>query len=712
MERDTIADLHVAIVGAGIGGLALAMALHKKNVRFTLYEEAKQYSAVGAGIGLGPNGLRALDLIEPGCRELYEKACVGNKPEDAQNVFFEGMLLEEGLGKGEKWFGQSSWGHPDFTRKSAHRKELLDIMTSFIPIDNVKFSKSLVNISKQEHKVELTFADGEMASASVLLGSDGVKSIVRAYVLAPSHPHQVAPVYADAYCYRAVIPMSEAEEILGDLTDVAKFYFGDKRSAVTYRISGGEEFNFLLCIADDNGWKSIDAVTEKVTHEVMMSDFENRGIDQRFLRLLAKAPPIRWGLFHHLHTSTYTSERVALLGDSAHASLPFQAAGAAQGVEDALILSNLLATISSTIDKGAPADPYIRAALHAYDSVRRPRAQKQLEQSAELGRMMFFQDPETGSDMYKILPLLQQGRFEWLWFLDMDAEWMMDTTMPANVESYTHFLRRDSLYDEVKPYSLRYTAPDGFPRANILLDRHNISIRDVRTQKQHLSLEENGCFIWDFTTSLGYSKFDDESAIKGVYLPEVSRALCQLLGAAKVQIFEHTVRKRHCDFPISTGEPYDFNQPTSIAHVDTTIQWCHAMAQQLNPEDTNITKGRIQCINVWKPLRGPVEDWPLALCEPSTIQAASDLEPCDLVYPDYVVENRQVYHSPEQKWFYLGEQREDEAWVFLQTDTERTAWTVAHTSFPMPNAPSGVLPRESIEARALVYYYNSNGAST
>jgi 2-polyprenyl-6-methoxyphenol hydroxylase-like FAD-dependent oxidoreductase len=112
-------------------------------------------------------------------------------------------------------------------------------MTSFIPIENVKFSKRLTKIEQHPDKVVLTFADGESAEASILAGADGIKSTVRSHVLSQSHPEQVAPVYAGAYCYRAVIPMSEAEAILGDLTDVAKFYFGYKRSAVTYRITGG-----------------------------------------------------------------------------------------------------------------------------------------------------------------------------------------------------------------------------------------------------------------------------------------------------------------------------------------------------------------------------------------------------------------------------------------------------------------------------------------
>jgi salicylate hydroxylase len=113
-------------------------------------------------------------------------------------------------------------------------------MTSFIPIENVKFSKRLTEIKQHSDKVQLKFADGDVAEASVLAGADGIQSSVRKHVLEPVYPSQVKPVYADAYCYRAVIPISEANEIMGDLTDVAKFYFGHDRSAVSYRITGGK----------------------------------------------------------------------------------------------------------------------------------------------------------------------------------------------------------------------------------------------------------------------------------------------------------------------------------------------------------------------------------------------------------------------------------------------------------------------------------------
>jgi len=183
-----------------------------------------------------------------------------------------------------------------------------------------------------------------------------------------------------------------------------------------------QEFNFLLCKVDDDGWKMNNAVTERVSYETMMGDFQGKGVDERCRQLLTLCQPIKWGFFHHLHTSTYYRDRVALLGDSAHASLPFQAAGAAQGVEDAWVLSSIIVELAKSSRSAASLGPEITAGLAAYDSVRRPRAQLQLEQAAEVGRMIFFQHEEAGSDMYKILPRLQQGHFNWLWFHDIDAD--------------------------------------------------------------------------------------------------------------------------------------------------------------------------------------------------------------------------------------------------------------------------------------------------
>ena len=163
-------------------------------------------------------------------------------------------------------------------------------------------------------------------------------------------------------------------------------------------------------------------MTQKVSPETMLSDFEYRGIDDRFLQLLKKAQPIKWGLFHHRSTSTYYRGRVVLLGDSAHASLPFQAAGAGQGLEDALVLSNVLDRIFSGAEKDQPLEKYISAGFAGYDSVRRPRAQRQLERAHEMSLMLYFQHPETGTSMERVLEKLQNGWLDWLWFRELEAD--------------------------------------------------------------------------------------------------------------------------------------------------------------------------------------------------------------------------------------------------------------------------------------------------
>ena len=182
-----------------------------------------------------------------------------------------------------------------------------------------------------------------------------------------------------------------------------------------------QEFNYLLCVSSPHPWTLPNAVTEKVSHKEMMEDFSDPSIDERFRSLLEKCPPIRWGLFHHPKTSSYYRDRVVLLGDSAHASLPFQAAGAAQGLEDALVLSNVIAGLLAV---GEMDDAGVERGLEAYDAVRRPRAQKQIEQSEEVMRMLFFQglEGEEGREMHEVLPRLQEGRFEWLWFHDVEGD--------------------------------------------------------------------------------------------------------------------------------------------------------------------------------------------------------------------------------------------------------------------------------------------------
>lgn len=168
--------------------------------------------------------------------------------------------------------------------------------------------------------------------------------------------------------------------------------------------------------------------------------------------------------------------------------------------------------------------------------------------------------------------------------------------LSKTVHSTVNFLQRDARYAAEKPYSLRFTPPDAFPRANIKLENHSISIKDIRTRPEPFTFQANGFQILPFKSQMQYTDFENDEIVKRIYLREAADLLLRFLGAQKVQIFEHTVRKRHTEFPISTGEAYRWNQPTSIAHVDTTTQWAVDMARQLNPGNEEIGRHRIQCV--------------------------------------------------------------------------------------------------------------------
>lgn len=166
----------------------------------------------------------------------------------------------------------------------------------------------------------------------------------------------------------------------------------------------------------------------------------------------------------------------------------------------------------------------------------------------------------------------------------------------GTINSDAHFLQRAALYNCEKPYSLRFTPPASFPRANIELEKHSIRIQDVRSRDAPFTFSEHGFQILSITSRMAYSDFDNDDIVKRVYLREAANLLRAFLGAQKVQVFEHTVRKRHEEFPISTGEAYRWNQPTSIAHVDTTTRWAIDMAKHLNPTMKNIGEHRVQCV--------------------------------------------------------------------------------------------------------------------
>jgi hypothetical protein len=147
-------------------------------------------------------------------------------------------------------------------------------------------------------------------------------------------------------------------------------------------------------------------------------------------------------------------------------------------------------------------------------------------------------------------------------------------------------------------------------------------------------------------------------------------------------------------------------QPASRVHVDHTAKSGPQRVRDLLADEAEeLLRGRVQVINLWRPIRGPLRDAPLAVCDARSV-APEDLVPSDLIYPNRIGETYSVTYRPSHRWFYFPEMRADEALLLKCYDsrTDGRARFAPHTAFTDPTTPADTPPRESIELRTLVFH--------
>jgi len=256
-----------------------------------------------------------------------------------------------------------------------------------------------------------------------------------------------------------------------------------------------------------------------------------------------------------------------------------------------------------------------------------------------------------------------------------------------------------------KPYHMMYGDGEDFARTNITRAWLDTDIHDVRGREAALDFWQHGVAIRQLQSKMQYDDFDIDAKIRNIYFRELEDYLRQYLNAREVRFFRYGIRKRHAEFPVSTGKAYEFAQPTSIAHVDATIDsTVSEIMAQFGNGCHEITGRRFLWVNVWRPLRGPCNDWPLCFCDASSVESV-DAEATDMVYPEYFTENVSLRFNQHHRWYYLSDHQPNEVIIFKQSDSESSAvGGVPHCSFLNPKASPSEPPRESIEARALVVY--------
>ena len=266
------------------------------------------------------------------------------------------------------------------------------------------------------------------------------------------------------------------------------------------------------------------------------------------------------------------------------------------------------------------------------------------------------------------------------------------------VEGVLNYLKRTT----DKPRTYTFDPPQGGPRSNIVYEPHAVPIHDMRPVAEHMSLEREGFAL--VTHRSAVTDFYDEDELRRVYYPEAERLVAGATGGSRVVIFDHAVRRRipgQADW--QPGAP---RQPSTRIHGDYSVKSGPRRVRDImGDEAETLLRHRFSIVNVWRPIRGPLRDSPLALCDANSV-ASEDLVAADLVYRDRSGENYVVTYRPSHRWFYVPEMREDEALLLKCYDSaeDGRARFVPHTAFTDPTAPADVLLRESIELRALVFY--------
>ena len=392
--------MRIAIVGGGLGGLAAALFLSKAGLDATVYEQAPELLDVGAGIVVSPNMVRPLcklgfaDKLHAFAVRL-EAAWEFRRWKDGRVLFVQTMGDEC-----ERLYGAHCY--------VAHRADLLALFQQALPTQRLRLDHRCVELNQGESKAELTFVSRSggksKVTADVVIGADGIHSVVRRAVTP-----KIDARFSGLCAFRCLVTAAKALEMA--LRPVQTLWLGPGRHFVHYPISSGRLIN-VIAIVPAGAWR-----TESWTAEGEISDLiaEFDGWDDRLRQLIISASSTkRWAMYDRDPLERWTAGRITLLGDAAHAMLPFFAQGAAQAIEDALVLAGCL----RSTDLGS-----VRQALQRYEDIRRPRTSQ--VQVMSRGREVLNHLPDgpeqqqRDAQLAKGDPLRQSA---WLYGYDLETD--------------------------------------------------------------------------------------------------------------------------------------------------------------------------------------------------------------------------------------------------------------------------------------------------
>ncbi len=341
-------DPRIAIVGAGIGGLTLAVALHRRGMKPVIFERAESLGEVGAGITLWPNATKALFSL--GLQDAIDG--VAEEPQNQSMWHFATGEIFRVYPRGPAT--RAAYGAPLYL---LHRRDLHDVLVNAVHRHDpsaVRLNSNVTGVVAAGDRAILHVKNQEKIEADLVVGCDGIRSTVREQLFG-SEPARFTGIVA----WRALVPIDLVPRRLRETP--SGMHIGPDRNVSHYSIRKDSLFNYL-------GFAKVDTWTE----EGWMIRADPREVLEVFkdfqpdiISLLQATPPegcFKWGLFDRDPIPRWTHGRVTLLGDAAHPMLPFLGQGAGMVIEDAVVLARAIAE-----------SPDVDSALLRYESARRER---------------------------------------------------------------------------------------------------------------------------------------------------------------------------------------------------------------------------------------------------------------------------------------------------------------------------------------------------
>jgi salicylate hydroxylase len=334
----------IAIIGGGIGGLAAAVALERRGAETIVCEQSARLSEIGAGLNLTPNAIKALRALG-----VEDKV---NAIASASN------FLNIRSWKSGRYISRTR--RSDFTEKygapnlSVHRADLLNVLAGALKTTDIRTGLRAVAVEGNATNAVARFADGSEIEADIVVGADGIHSVARRSLFGAD-----APRFTGCICWRGMASADAVPRDI-DISDGA-LWMGPHGHVVHYPVRRGELLN-IVAHFDSDAWTE-----ESWTHECDVAEVMTTYA--RWNAQLTRLFPCserwyKWALYDRDPLDRWNKGRATLLGDSAHAMLPYLGQGSAQAMEDACVLAAAIARTPDDLD----------AALAAYERIRAPRA--------------------------------------------------------------------------------------------------------------------------------------------------------------------------------------------------------------------------------------------------------------------------------------------------------------------------------------------------